>query len=102
MTRETNSAHKIRFNDRQPFGVADLFKVLDFIDAQIVHENVHVGMALCGLRCRVGFGQIKREPFKFRCWDIRANGGNGFFYAHLSASVDDHAGAFGGERLGNS
>ena len=58
-------------------------------------------MALCGLRCRVGFGQIKREPFEFRCWDIRANGGNGFFHARLSASVDDYAGAFGGERFGN-
>ena len=30
-----------------------------------------------------------------------ANGGNGFFHARLSASVDDHASAFGGERFGN-
>ena len=58
-------------------------------------------MALCGLRCRVGFGQIQRKPFQFRCWDIRANGGNGFFNARLSASVDDHASALGGECFGN-
>src|SRR2546423_15595812 len=58
-------------------------------------------MAFCGLRCRVGFGQIKRQSFEFRCWDIRANGGNGFFHARLAASVDDHASTFGGERFGN-
>jgi hypothetical protein len=54
-------------------------------------------MTLCGLRCRVGFGQIKRQSFEFRCWDTRANGGNGFFHARLAASVNDHASAFGGE-----
>src|SRR5437773_82258 len=58
-------------------------------------------MASCGLLCRVGFGQIKRKPFELCCWDIRSNGGNGFFYARLGASVDDHASAFGGECFGN-
>jgi len=52
-------------------------------------------------RCRVGFGQIKHQPFEFRCWDISANGGNGSFHARLAASVDDHASAFGGECFGN-
>src|SRR4051794_3799816 len=58
-------------------------------------------MAFCSLRCRVGFGQIKRQPFEFRCWDLGANGGNSFTHARLAASVNDHASAFGGERFGN-
>ena len=101
MTRQTNATQKIGFNDRQPFGVGDLFKVLDFINAQVVHENIQVGVVLCGLRCRVGFGQIKREPFEFRCWHLGANGRNGFPHTRLGASVDDHASALGGERSGN-
>src|SRR5206468_4510066 len=44
MTRQTNAAHKIGFNDRQPFRVGDLFKVLDFINAQTIYENIHIGI----------------------------------------------------------
>src|SRR5438128_9023434 len=54
------------FDDRRPFCVGDLFKGLELINAQIVHQNIHVGITFCGFRCVVGFGQIHREGFELR------------------------------------
>ena len=49
-----------------PFSVGDLLESLGLINAQVVHENIHVGIAFYGFRCRVGFGQINSEGFEFR------------------------------------
>jgi hypothetical protein len=64
--RKAQTRNQTERIERTPFGVGDLLKGLDSINAEVVHENIDVGMALCGFRCRVGFGQIKRERFKFR------------------------------------
>jgi len=54
-----------------------IFQVRDFINAHVIHENIHIGSVL-SLRCRVGFGQIKAQSFSFALDHRAANGGIGF------------------------
>ena len=78
-----------------------MFKGLGLINAQVVHENVHVRKAFDGFRCVAGFGQIKRERFESGRGNAGANGRDGFSDARLGAAIDDNASAFSGEGFGN-
>jgi hypothetical protein len=83
------------------FGVGDLLEGPGFIDAQVVHENVHLGETSCGLRCGVSLGQVERERFDSSRGNGRANGCDGFGHARLGAAADDDARSFGGEGFGD-